>query len=292
MPLLDFDEVVTKELFFDNMRVPKKYEGRFRATAIQVIGALRAGESIREVRRLIKNSNIERELKHDLEVIFVKQYGVIAGKIESFKLNQLSIAGLTFTESVVDKEESSRRRLLAFMVGAQRLLAANGSLKDYVRDETRRYRQSNEMFWKTQTKSAREYAYQEADKSFDNIKGWVSIAILDRRTSPICLGLHNRFYSRQEYSSRGQIPDLPPRHPFCRSIVITVNADVSVREVREQSINSFFNRNLGVAKSILGEEKYRLWRNGTAKFDKYIDVKGRRLFSIDEIVKRLGIKSR
>jgi len=120
----------------------------------------------------------------------------------------------------------------------------------------------------------------------------MSIAVLDNRTSAICAGLHNQFYSAKEYKSRNDVPDKPPRHPHCRSILITVWTGADIRNFKGQNLNTFFKRNPKVAKDIMGIEKYRLWSDGKAKIDKYIDLKGRRWYRNDEIVKRLGIKSK
>jgi hypothetical protein len=47
----------------------------------------------------------------------------------------------------------------------------------------------------------------------DGIKGWLSIAILDNRTSAICIGYNNRFYTKKKYGTRDNVPSPPPRHP-------------------------------------------------------------------------------
>jgi hypothetical protein len=60
------------------------------------------------------------------------------------------------------------------------------SSAELIRDETKRMRNSIDMFLDTNLKAAREYAYQEADIKIDKedgIKGWLSLAVLDNRTS-------------------------------------------------------------------------------------------------------------
>ena len=119
----------------------------------------------------------------------------------------------------------------------------------------------------------------------------MSIAVLDSRTSALCAGLHNQFYSVKDYPTRQDVPNAPPRHPHCRSILVTVFYGKDIRNFKGQNLETFLRRNPDVAREMMGKEKYRLWSDGKAKIDKYIDLKGRRWYRNDEIIKRLGIKS-
>lgn len=187
------------------------------------------------------------------------------------------------------------------------MILSNPSLQQLSDNELRKYNQSTDSYWRTNAKAAREYAYQDRDELLVKAnavlqtaagatilyrpRGWMSVATLDNRTSAICIGLHNQFYSSKDYATRGDIPDLPPRHPNCRSVIITVPDGVNITKFKGENVNTFLKRNPSVAKDIMGEEKYRLWKGGKAKVDKYIDIKGQRFYTNDEIRQRLGIKS-
>lgn len=73
-------------------------------------------------------------------------------------------------------------------------------------------------------------AKEVIDNEFDEvIIGYQSIATLDNRTTPICISLHLEKYLRQKGQSASvlykTIPNKPPRHPRCRSILLRLTKD-------------------------------------------------------------------
>ena len=67
------------------------------------------------------------------------------------------------------------------------------------------------------------YVYEKKLDNQTSEYGWVSVAILDKRTSDICRHLDNKFYSSNTYKTRADIPNRPPRHFRCRSVIIKVD---------------------------------------------------------------------
>lgn len=52
------------------------------------------------------------------------------------------------------------------------------------------------------------------------IKSWRSVATLDSRTSLLCASLDGKRYSAEKYPRPDDVPDRPPRHMNCRSILV------------------------------------------------------------------------
>lgn len=67
------------------------------------------------------------------------------------------------------------------------------------------------------------YIYEQSKNNETSIYGWISVAVLDKRTSNICRELDGKFYSAEDYKLRENIPNRPPRHFRCRSIIVKVN---------------------------------------------------------------------
>ena len=288
----EFDQIVKQELYFDLQEAPDSGGEAFEALLLWIAGALQTGKSLRAIKRHIRNANIAPTLSEDLEEMAAQQYEAIAGSRKGFTMAIAALAGFTLAEAVLERRRSIERRARRFMAQAQDALKAEEDVRALAQNELRRYLKSAEQFWRDSTKAAREEAYAYADgQTSRKIRGWMSVAVLDNKTSAICISLHNEFYSAKVYKSRAEIPNRPPRHPNCRTILVTVYEGVNITKYKGQNVETFLRRNPDVARDIMGIEKYRLWSGGNAKIDKYLDIRGARWFRNDEIVKRLGIKS-
>lgn len=288
----EFDQIIKQELYFDMQEVSDYGGERFDALLLWIIGALQAGKSIREIKRYIKRANIAPTLAEDLEEMAAQQYEAITGGRKGFTMEIEALAGFTLAEAIVERNRSIERRARRFMAQAREALKAEEDVRAIAQNELRRYLKSAEQFWRDSTKAAREEAYAYVDgQEARKIRGWMSVAVLDNKTSAQCIALHNKFYSAKDYATRADVPDRPPRHPHCRSILVTVYEGVNITKYKGQNVETFLRRNPDVARDIMGIEKYRLWSGGKAKIDKYLDIRGKRWFRNDEIVSRLGIKS-
>ena len=208
-------------------------------------------------------------------------------------LDQESLAGYTLKESVQARQLATKKQALGFMAIANETLKEKKSVNDLIDKEVEKYGKQLEAFYRTQTKKAREQGYLYNDKKDNkNIRGWISIAVLDNRTSPICISYHNKVYLKKDYKTREDIPNRPPRHINCRSILMPVYDGVRITNYKGQNISTFLKNNPKVAEDILGQKKYRIFKSGKAKINSFIDVKGQRFFTNDEIIKRLGIKNK
>ena len=289
----ELDYVIEQELYFEMQKIEDDASMQFNWLLLWIIGALKSGKSVKRIKQFIHKQNLDKNLEDNLRLFLEQQYRNITGEDEKFNLGLEAVAGYTFLENIRERKVAIKKRAVRFMARAKELLKTDANIQEAVREELGRYIKDTESFWRTNAKAGREYGYQKVDElSQDEVRGWVSVAILDSKTSAICAGLHNQFYSKKEFKSRADVPDKPPRHPNCRSILVTVWAGTDIRRFKGQNLNTFLKRNPKVAKDIMGIEKYRLWSGGKAKIDKYIDLKGRRWYRNDEIIKRLGIKAK
>jgi len=166
-------------------------------------------------------------------------------------------------------------------------------VQDIMDNEIKKYKQQMESFYRTQTKKAREEGYHKVDVAMSKkLRGWISVATLDNRTSAICIALHNKFYLKKDYGTRYDIPNPPPRHPNCRSILLAVWEGTRITDYKGQKISTFLKNNPKIAEDVLGQKKYRIFKSGKAKINSFIDIKGSRFYTNEEIIQRLGIKNK
>jgi len=291
--MLSFDEVVAIEIYSEQQKIQDNGSDAWKALLIYIVGALQAGDTIKTIKRYIHSYQMDTQLEAGIQQMIEDQAEYITGERKSFSLGAESMAGFTFAENIRNRIAGNRHRTVSFMARAKELLKDGKSVRDLIRNEVDKYIRQTEAFYRTEAKAGREHAYEKVDaKGRSKIRGWISVAVLDNKTSAICIGLHNRFYTKKKYGSRVNVPERPPRHPNCRSILLTVYEGVNITKYKGDKIETFLRRNPHIAKDIMGIEKYRLWSGGKAKVARYIDIKGKRFFTNEEIVKRLGIKSR
>ena len=289
----ELDDIIKKEIYFELQEIEDTASKEFNALLLWIVNALRNGKTIKAIKLYIRKQDVDPHLEDNLVKFLSQQYENITGDDKKFNAGLESVAGLTFLENIAERKLAIRKRATRFMAQAKERLKVEREIQKFIREELNRFEKATESFWRTNAKAGREYGYQEVDKaSKEEIRGWMSIAVLDNRTSQLCVSLHNKFYSIKDFKSRSDVPDKPPRHPLCRSILITVWKGTDIRQFKGENLSTFLKRNSEDARDIMGIKKYKLWSDGKAKIEKYIDLKGKRFYRNDEIVKRLGIKSK
>ena len=148
--------------------------------------------------------------------------------------------------------------------------------------------------------SARDLADADVDSFYDTeIIGWQSVAVLDSRTSFICASLDGKKYMKPKYSSTQDIPNRPPRHFRCRSILkrLTKN-DISLTRAQNGDTKGqidantnfgewFKNQSSTFQRDYLGKARYDLYSNNRLDIKSFVDVKDGKLFTIKEIKEML-----
>lgn len=282
-----FDDVVEKELYFINQR-HKDNSDKYKQLLLHTVGSLSDEyKSLFKIKKELRDAVPKLDITDEFETLVSQQRKIITGDKDSeLPLNKESFAGLTFKESLKDRERAIVKSLFAFVVAVRSVLITNKTVSTLVRDEVNRYKRRDDMFYNTQAKSAREYAYRDVDNKNDNIKGWLSIAVLDNRTSVICVGLANKYYSVKQYPQRGDIPNQPPRHPNCRSILVAVEYGERLKDYMTRTADDFMHSNPKTAIDFLGEEKHKLWLESHTSINNFIDLKKGALFTNEQIERK------
>jgi SPP1 gp7 family putative phage head morphogenesis protein len=153
---------------------------------------------------------------------------------------------------------------------------------------------------RTYAKTVRENIRNETEKKYKDMKGWISLATLDSRTTPICIKLDKEFYSADKYDNRQQVPDKPPRHFNCRSLLVRVSED-TLKYTRQAtgdeggtqvktntSFDSFLKRNPNTAEKLMGPKRFELYKSGKYKITDFINDDGR-FFTLRELEKEFGL---
>lgn len=289
--IYDVDDVINAEILFEQQETGDKSTAEFKTLLLAIIASIKAGEPLKKTKKLIEDSNINADLKDNLEKMISEQLENIADEKVKFDFATAVIAGYTFNELIAQRKQTTKKQLTKFMVSAVDAVKQGAGEATLINNEVSRYEKGMDTFYRTQTKGAREYGYAENDKKLrSNVKGWMSIAVLDNKTSAICLSLHNKFYSAEDYKTRFDIPYQIPRHPHCRSMFVTVFKDKSIQSYKGKNLETFLRQNPTQGKELMGIKKYEMFEQEKIKLTNFVDLKGGRYFTNDEIKKRLNIK--
>lgn len=289
--IYDIDDLINAEILFEQQETGDKSTAEFKALLLAIVASIKAGEPLKKTKKLIDDSNINTDLKDNLEKMISEQLENIADEKVKFDFATAIIAGYTFNELIAQRKQTTKKQLTKFMVSAVDAVKQGAGETTLINNEVNRYEKGINTFYRTQTKGAREYGYAENDKKLrSNVKGWMSIAVLDNVTSPICLSLHNKFYSAEDYKTRFDIPYQIPRHPHCRSMFVTVFKDKSIQSYKGKNLETFLRQNPTQGKELMGIKKYDLFEQEKIKLTNFVDLKNGRYFTNDEIKKRLNIK--
>lgn len=140
---------------------------------------------------------------------------------------------------------------------------------------------------RTYSKFQRENIREETDAEGVDIAGFLSVAIIDSRTSSLCRGLHNTFYPIEEYKSRVEVPNRPPRHFNCRSTLVRVSKkDEDVSKNLNTSFTSFLDRNPDEVEKLLGKKIFNMMKSGNYTISEYLNS-NKNMFTLDKIANSL-----
>ena len=293
LDITDVDNIIDFELLAENKKIEDASDEKFKEILLGIIASINSGETTLKTKSYIDNSNVNQDLKSELRTFVNEQVENITGEKDKLDFEKTIIAGYTFNELIEQRKNTTKKQLTRFMVQAQDVLAEEkAQIKQLIDNELKKYKSSIETFYRTQAKSAREFGYGVVEKKLSKeIKGWISIAVLDNKTSAICMSLHNKYYEKgTQYKARFDLPYQIPRHPNCRSMFVAVFKGKSIQSYKEKNLETFLKQNETRGKELMGIEKYRLFKEKDIKLINFVDVKGKRFYTNSEIKKRLNIK--
>lgn len=287
------EDVIAYESLVEQQDYEDNSADAFDLLLLSILASVEKNEPISKTRELIKESNVNKDLYSNLKKRSEEQYQDITDEKEKLDFDKLVLFGYTFRELVAQRKNTTKKALTNFMVQAKNVIKDETQSKtQLIRNTSQDYRKSIDRFYQTQLKEIRETGYQRNDKKMSKeIKGWISIAVLDSSTSAICASLHNKFYAKSDtYTSRATLPYPIPRHPNCRSMFITVFKNKSIQSYKQENLQTFLRNNPSTGQKIMGIEKYRLFSEKKIKFTNFVDLKRSRFYTNAEIRKKLNIK--
>jgi hypothetical protein len=137
-------------------------------------------------------------------------------------------------------------------------------------------------------KANRNLAYEYIEMQYkSDIKGWLYSAILDRRTSTICLTLNNKFYEFKRYKKRSNLPYIPNinTHINCRSMLLTIYNGEDISKYKNKTLDEFLKSEPYEAKKLLGEKRYKLYKENKLKAEDLINFKQKKFYPIKDLIK-------
>ena len=278
------DEFISQEIFLQRREIKKT---NYKPLVDFVIGLASGETNIRAIKKKIKiavnDFNVRESAISEVEL----QSSIMNASIDYKKVD--TAQNQTIDESMDDFNKGTVKMLMVLAVLVVSAIASNSSTKELSGQWVKRLNKRSLLFVGSLLKSVREYIY--SGYASTGIYAWVSLALLDGKTSVICIHLHNKVYLSSDYGSRFELPYQIPRHPNCRSILVAVGSQQEADEIQGLTISKFFRDNPNDARAIMGHEKYRLWVGGEAKINNYIDAVRGRWFTNEEVIRRLGIKS-
>ncbi len=213
-----------------------------------------------------------------VRIIKAEERKLLGRGVKVWNENKQSFDGLTFKEAFARHNQAIEEQ-------AQRVLKQIEELKkdatktraqfekekyEIEQNAIRKARIRDRAFIRTQRAAAREVIEARRDKKY-KIDGWYSVAILDRKTSAICVSLHGKYYSKAEYKTRDSIPNAPPRHINCRSVLIRQEVGT---ELQVQTADEFLQANEEAGKGILGKKKYAIYKESGKSITSFLREDG------------------
>ena len=191
--------------------------------------------------------------------------------IPTTKLGVPYMMGMTINELINSRIKTHFRDLVSqYTTG---VIETNKSKKRALNATTGIYHDS--------LKVCREQGYDKRSKK--GVKGWQYIAMLDRRTSGLCISLNGRIWLKSTYGSRGNVPYTPNvnTHPRCRSILVEIRFSDTTNHV--QTLDEFIDDDKNEARKMMGEKKYKLFIDGNLSAKDVFNPKGRKFLTNQEI---------
>ena len=292
MSQADFDKVITQELYYHKQDHDDPDNDAYLALLLTLSGLVEQGKTVKQLKNVINRSSIGTSSYLPFIDAIESQGEHIVGEDYQVSSSLILSVGLSIVEHIDRRTRNIKDRAAAMMVKMIQLKKQGRSSAELIRDETKRMRNSIDMFLDTNLKAAREHAYEKADVKIDKkdgIKGWLSVAVLDNRTSAICIGYNNRFYTKKKYGSRSNVPSQPPRHPNCRSILYTIRGDEITDVYKNIGFNKFLADNERIGRDLMGDRKYNLWKDSGGDVVDFVDINKKRFYTNEELAKRLKI---
>lgn len=179
--------------------------------------------------------------------------------------------------------ENHRRIILSLRNEVNRLIPTGVDLSDVersLRATAKAAEASATTTARTAYKLAEQVGEEKARQEDPDVIGYEWVSVLDGVTSSTCLDLNGKKF----YYNRSGAKPKPPAHHNCRSSTIPLYKDTS-KNIKVESVKEWAEKNPKEARSSMGETRYKLYKDGDLKVERFTDVNGRP-FTLEQLQKR------
>ncbi len=305
---MTFDELVKKEIeknftvayqerearALESQNINTQKENKeFYLLLLLIIRSIKNKKTLKHIKKLIKESKLEDGLLIKIKKYITKQGEIIFGEPRESKeiFKQKTTYGETIQKEAEIRKKNLNKYLLGFIAGYKEL--ERKAINDYVFNYIQNYRRNLRGHIKSQMRSAEALQKKARDKIIERvteIEKWVWITRLDKRTSPACIALNGRVYKKKDYPNG--VPQRPPLHSKCRCRITTIirtRRKVKQNIIKTENPNTFYQRNVGIAKGLLGENKYKIWNRVGISLNSITDIARDRFYNNAELINKFDI---
>lgn len=276
------DKTLREELLLFNKKYKINQKEYFKL--LELLRDRIESDNFKDLKDLIKNFKLDEDLDKEFNKEFDFQKDLMTNENVKLSDSKVFLIGLTFVELIKEFRHKTKLNLI-------RDIYKNLNYKKLTLNQLfkfkKEYKYRKKLFFENSLAKSREIVRRKEDSKLE-LKGWISIAILDKRTSALCANLHNKFYSIKDYKSRDDLPNPIPRHPNCRSIHQSILKNESIKDYKKETLYSFLKRNKDAGESILGTKKYSLYMKTNQKI-KIFNINTNKLLEnkkIKELIKK------
>jgi len=243
----------------------------------------------KELKEQLNNFNIEEDLNTHLqtekEIALIQYKGKLSEDLLTASLSKISLSlkdeilGYTINELLKGANAINKKKALELMEamadmgvnekifdknykGSVGLKEKFADINVYLSNLEGRFK----TIYRTTAKVYRERIKSEIEKEM-KAEGWLYVATLDSRTSPICIKHDNNFYPKKKYISREATGAVPPLHFNCRSHLVLIQDKRDRDRYLRQAISGpkhlgyefddFIMEHPKIAEKIIGKKKLK-----------------------------------
>lgn len=267
----------------DNKELTLRQKNKLKEDILEKIDEAYAEFEDNSIKNLTEQFEYVKDLEEDdgtsIELLFLASvlgytyYDMIKAKKQQYK---------TSISKEVNSSSASKSIIYGSGVleqnrGLLRTLSKSG--RETIKDRGKRSSEALKTIIKNEkARRAKEKSMLGDAEDVANILGWKSIAVLDSKTTDVCKRLNEEFYPISVYSSRSEIPSIPPRHFNCRSVLVPIT-----KWENPPTISGVLKSDDTFARTVLGQNGFNLFKEGKKKINTIKDIYGNRFFSLNKI---------
>ena len=263
------NELILQEIKLENLKYDSLKNLNFKLSEIideLVLKILKSnGGDARKIKKwIVQQLEVLYDEFHVQSKAEIEEQKELIAKDDETSLTPIIIAGFLFSELISNQKNSNLRKMF------EKVNNKDVDFKDFVK--------KNQEQLKTILRTSSRALREEVRAKQGSPIGWQSVAVLDNKTSAICVSLHQEFYKATKFTYES-IPNKPPRHLGCRSMLVAIYDKKEM--VKDFNFKEFITE-FGL--ELLGETKYNMFLSGKYPINSFLDIKDGRWYTIKEII--------